>query len=76
MANLDDLIEEIVYMIFECEVSLDDPTQTIKEIKESLNPMLNLKRKLFCCDEAKDRELMNRILKGGDITSEDTGSNV
>lgn len=37
MLDLDDLIEEIVYMIFMSEVSLDDPTQTIKEIKEKLS---------------------------------------
>lgn len=34
--NRDKLIEKIVYMIFDTEVDLNDPTQTIQQIKELL----------------------------------------
>ena len=34
--TIDELIEEIVYAIFEGEVELDDPEDTIKELKQFL----------------------------------------
>lgn len=33
---MNDLIEEIVYLIFEGKVDLDDPTETIEQIKEKI----------------------------------------
>jgi hypothetical protein len=34
--DLDEIIEKIVFMIFNCEVTLNDPYVTIEEIKEKL----------------------------------------
>lgn len=34
--DVDELIEKIVYMIFDMEVELNDPDETIKQIKEKL----------------------------------------
>ena len=34
--ELNELIEKIVYMIFNCEVESDEPETTIKQIKEKL----------------------------------------
>lgn len=38
--NIDDLIENIVFWIFNSEVDLDDPYQTIEQIKEKVNAEL------------------------------------
>jgi hypothetical protein len=34
--DIDKLIEEIVYMIFECEVDKNDPSETIEQVKARL----------------------------------------
>jgi len=34
--GLDEIIEEIVFMIFEAEVDLEDPSETIQQIKNKL----------------------------------------